>query len=300
MGGNERRRLTAARLRALRHGLTVAGLLFAGYLFVVVAPQAQTVGFDAFAYWHLDIENPYPQAAGALGAFTYTPVAARLFAPAALLPWPVFLWLWLAVLVATLVWLGWRQTLLVLAFPPVAVELYHGNIHLLMAAAIALGFRYPAAWAFILLTKVTPGIGLLWFAVRREWRPLGIALGATAALTAVSLVVDSRLWEMWLNGAILRVAQEGVGQPTLPIPLALRLPAAALLVAWGGLTDRRWTVPAAATLALPVLWFSGLAILAAIPALYRPELAPREPGRPLTEPAAPANAHGAAPTARPA
>ncbi len=281
MGGNERLRLTAARLRALRHGLTIAGLLFAGYLFVVVAPQAQTVGFDAFAYWHLDIENPYPQAAGALGAFTYTPVAAHLFGPASLLPWPAFLWLWLAVLVATLVWLGWRQTLLVLAFPPVAVELYHGNIHLLMAAAIALGFRYPAAWAFILLTKVTPGIGLLWFAVRREWRPLGIALGATAALTAVSLVVDSRLWEMWLNGAILRVAQEGVGQPTLPIPLALRLPAAALLVAWGGLTDRRWTVPAAATLALPVPWFSGLAILAALPALNRPELAPRTPGRKL-------------------
>lgn len=279
--GGFRAPATTARLRALRHGLTVAGLLFAGYLFVVVAPQARTVGFDAFAYWRLDIENPYSQAAGAFGAFTYTPVAARLLAPVSLLPWPVFLWLWLAVLVATVVWLGWRQTLLVLAFPPVAVELYHGNIHVLMAAAIALGFRYPAAWAFVLLTKVTPGIGLLWFAVRREWRPLGIALGATAALTAISLVVDARLWELWLNGAILRVAQEGVGQPTLPIPLALRLPAAAVLVAWGGLTDRRWTVPAAATLALPVPWFSGLAILAALPALNRPELAPRTPGRTL-------------------
>jgi len=158
------------------------------------------------------------------------------------------------------------------------ITLHEGQTPLIhaprLAAAIALGFRYPAAWAFILLTKVTPGIGLLWFAVRREWRPLGIALGATAGLTAVSLVVDGRLWEMWLNGAILRVAQEGVGQPTLPIPLTLRLPAAALLVAWGGLTDRRWTVPAAAAMALPVPWFSGLAILAALPALYRPELAP--------------------------
>ena len=279
--GGLRAPATTARLRALRHGLTVAGLLFAAYLFVIVAPQARTVGFDAFAYWRLDIDNPYSQAAGAFGAFTYTPVAARLFAPAALLPWATFLWIWLAALVATAVWLGWRQTLLVLAFPPVAVELYHGNIHLLMAAAIALGFRYPAAWAFILLTKVTPGIGLLWFAVRREWRPLGIALAATAAVTAVSLVVDGKLWELWLSGAILRVAQEGVGQPTLPIPLALRLPAAALLVVWGGLTDRRWTVPAAATLALPVPWFSGLAILACLPALNRPELAPKTPDRTL-------------------
>ena len=260
------------RARALRDGLAVAGLLFAGYLFVIVAPQAQTFGFDAFAYWSLDIEHPYTQSAGSFGAFTYTPVAARLFAAAAALPWLTFLWLWLAVQIATVAWLGWKSALLVLAFPPVAVEIYHGNIHLLMAAAIALGFRYPAAWAFVILTKVTPGIGLLWFAVRREWRALAIALGATAALVAVSLAFDLRLWQEWLSGAILRVANEGVGQPMLPLPLVLRLPAAAALVVWGALRDRRWTVPAAAALAVPVPWFSALAILAAIPALARPEL----------------------------
>ena len=274
--------MSRQRTRALRDGLAVAGLLFAAYLFAVVAPRAQTFGFDAFAYWSLDIEHPYTQGAGSFGAFTYTPVAARLFAPAGILPWHTFLWLWLAVQVATVVWLGWRSALLVLAFPPVAVEIYHGNIHLLMAAAIALGFRYPAAWAFVILTKVTPGIGLLWFAVRREWRSLGVALGTTAALVAVSLALDLRLWQEWLSGAILRVADEGVGQPTLPLPLAFRLPAAALLVAWGATRDKRWTVPAAAALALPVPWFSGLAILAAIPALDRPEL---RGGRPAAAPA---------------
>ena len=50
------------------------------------------------------------------------------------------------------------------------VELAGGNISLLLAVAIVVGFRWPAAWAFVLLTKVTPGIGLLWFVVRREWR----------------------------------------------------------------------------------------------------------------------------------
>lgn len=266
---------TRARRRALRDGLGVAGLLFAAYVFGIVAPQAKTVGFDAFAYWHLDIEHPYEAGAGVFGAFTYTPVVARLFAPFNLLSWPAFFTLWSALLVGTMIWLGWRRALLVLAFPPVAVELYHGNIHLLMAAAIALGFRYPAAWAFVLLTKATPGVGLVWFAVRREWRSLGIALAATAGIAAVSLAIDGRLWSEWLNGAILRVAAEGVGQPTLPLPLWLRLPAAAVLVAWGGMTDRRWTVPAAAALALPVPWFSGLAILAAIPALDRPGLRER-------------------------
>ena len=69
---------------------------------------------------------------------------------------------------------------------PVSQEILIGNIHLLLAAAIVLGFRWPGTWAFVLLTKVTPGVGLLWFAVRREWRSLGIALGATAAIVAVS------------------------------------------------------------------------------------------------------------------
>ena len=255
--------------RAIRDGLGLAGLLFAGYLFVVIAPESRTVGFDAFAYWQVGLDHPYTQAAGAFGAFTYTPVMARVLVALNGMAWVSFWWLWTALLVATVAWLGWRRALLVLAFPPVALELYHGNVHLLIAAAIALGFRYPAAWSFVLLTKVTPGVGLVWFAVRREWRALGIGLGVTAALVAVSLVLDLRLWREWLDGAILPVASESIDQPHLAIPLLLRLPAAIVLVAWGGLTDRRWTVPLAATLALPVLWLSGFAILAALPALGR-------------------------------
>ena len=70
--------------------------------------------------------------------------------------------------------------------PVHAMEVAGGNVSLLLAVAIVVGFRWPAAWALVLLTKITPGIGLLWFAVRREWRHLAIALGATAAIVAVS------------------------------------------------------------------------------------------------------------------
>ncbi|MES2211157.1 MAG: glycosyltransferase family 87 protein [Chloroflexota bacterium] len=257
------------RRRALRDGLAIGGLLFAAYLFVIVAPQAGTVGFDAFAYWSVNLEHPYRQVAGQLGAFPYTPIAARLFAPAALLPWPAFWWLWTALLIGTAIWLGWRRALLVLAFPPVALELYHGNIHLLLAAAVALGLRYPWTWAFVLVTKVTPGVGLVWFLVRREWRQLGMALGVTVALVATSLVIDGRLWREWIVEGLLPVTGGPVAQFFVGIPLLVRLPLAALLVAWGARTDRTWVLPAGAALALPVLWLSGLSILAAIPAIER-------------------------------
>lgn len=55
-----------------------------------------------------------------------------------------------------------------IAFPLVTEDVVRGNIHTLLAIATVLGFRHPAAWTAVLLTKVTPGVGLVWFAVRRE------------------------------------------------------------------------------------------------------------------------------------
>jgi Glycosyltransferase family 87 len=259
-------------LRACGDGAIVAGLLFAGYLFVVLAPSVATFGFDSFAYWSLHLADPYAKTAGALGAFTYSPVIARLFAPFGMLAFWQFLLLWDGLLIGTAVWLGLgsaRSVLAVFAFPAVAMELYHGNIHLLMGAAIWLGFRYPATWSFVLLTKVTPGVGLAWFVVRREWRSLAIALGVTSALVAVSIAIDGRLWVSWFGD--LQATAEGAPlfQFSLGIPLWVRVPAALALVGWGGITDRRWTVPVSATLALPVLWPSGFAILAALWPIWR-------------------------------
>lgn len=268
--------------RAIRDGLAIAGLLFGVYLFVVIAPREGTVGFDAYAYWRIDLSDPYAGAVGGLGSFVYSPVIARVFAPFSALSWNAFFVLWSGLLLGTAIWLGgwrdggWRRTgyLYVLAFPPVAVELYHGNVDLLIAAAIALGFRYPATWSFVVLTKVTPAIGLLWFAVRREWRPLAIALGTTAVIVVISLLIDADLWRRWLETDVLGGTGQSPDQAHLPIPLWLRLPAAAALVIWGARTNRRWTVAAASAIALPVLWFAGLAILTASFASGRPELVP--------------------------
>ena len=284
--------------RALRDGAILAGLLFTAYLFLIVAPQAQTVGFDALSYWIYSIDDPYRITHGTMGSFVYSPVAARLFQADSLLPFWQFVWLWTGVLLGTAIWLGGRKRWLwVLAFPPVALELYHGNVHLLIGAAIALGFRYPAAWSFVLLTKVTPGVGLLWFAVRREWRRLAIALGVTAALVAVSLVVDARLWQEWIDKELLVSLRTPPNQPQIAIPLLVRLPIAAAVVIWGARTNRKWTVPLAAALAMPVLWIAAFSVLAAVFAVDRPELAERPietkspKGKDLPEPkAAPAGA----------
>jgi glycosyl transferase family 87 len=283
--------LTPSRRRALRDGSILAGLLFLGYLFVVLAPRARTVGLDAYAYWSLDQSDVYGRAQGAVlgpGAFRYSPAVAQLVAPFGQLPWGTFLLLYESVLLGTIVWLGrrrWVPVLAILAFPPVAIELYYGNVHLLLAAAIVLGFRHPWAWAVVLLTKITPGIGLAWFAVRREWRELAVALGATLAVAAVSWVAAPGLWGEW----IATLAGNRVVETTnsIGVPLAVRVPAALALVAWGARTDRRWTVPVAATLALPVLWIHGLAMLAgAVPLLIRQartEIRGSVPARPALE-----------------
>jgi hypothetical protein len=254
--------------RVLFHGAVLVGLVFAAYLFLVAASAKNSMAFDVVSYWRLDLLDPYHGTVGDLGFFPYSPAWALLFAPFASLPWIVFATGWYALLMAALVFMGGRSTLVLLAFPPVAIELYHGNIHLILAAAIVIGMRYPVAWSVVLLGKLTPGIGLLWFVARREWRSLGIALGATAVIAAVTFVFLPNQWLTWLN-----ILVEGAGVPppwpALPIPIWLRLPVAAGIVWFGAKRDLRWTVPIAAALAVPALWPGAFAILAACLPLSR-------------------------------
>jgi hypothetical protein len=266
--------LSSTARRAAVHGLVIGGLAFLAYTFLVAAPRIGTVGFDAFAYWNVRAPDPYLMPVGSLGAFTYSPPVAMLFHLASGLEWWVFLWVWLAVLLATAIWLGGRRALLVLAFPPVVMELYHGNVNLLIAAAVVLGFRHPWTWSVVLLTKPTSGVGLLWFVARREWRNLAIALGFTAAVAGVSLIAAPHMWLDWVSYLASNVSGNP-GGAWVPIPLWIRLPAAAALVWWGARTDRVWTVPVAVTIALPVLWFAGFAVLAALVRLPAPQAEPR-------------------------
>lgn len=252
--------MTRSRERAIRDGLSIAGvILLVGLYWVVRDP-----GYDAYAYWRAARGDPYAVATG-LGAFHYSPVALAAVWPLGALPWPVAYGVVVALSGLALAWLGRSWTLAWLAFFPVASELYHGNIDLILAAAIVAGFRWPAAWAVVLHAKVTPGIGLLWFAVRREWRPLVIAGAATVVVALPIVVLRPDLWNAWL--AHLSATGPPAEALIVPVPLPARMAVAAVLVTWGARTDRRWTVLVAATIAQPILGIIGFSMLAALPRL---------------------------------
>ncbi len=257
-------------LFGVRTLLIIVALAFVWVVLAGLPSHPEWIGYDAHAYWGYPRAELYGEpgvSVAGVDLYRYSPAFVPLMTLFTLLPWPVFVACWIAVLFVVYVWLVGPWWLPLLAFAPFLIELRMANVHLLLAAAIVLGFRWPAAWSFVLLTKVTPGIGLLWFAVRREWRSLGIAVGVTAAIVAVSFVLAPGQWMDWWV-SLVRTSQD---DPPLAIhiPLLGRLVVAAILVVWGARTDRRWTVVVAATISLPTLWIHGFAMLAGVIALQR-------------------------------
>ena len=231
--------------------------------------QSTFIEVDAQAYHGFDLDTLYQGVQlGDQDAFLYSPVVAWLFAPLSALPYEVFYALLAAVNLAALVWLlGWELAAISLLAQPVSNEVGRGNIHLLLAVAIVAGFRYPAAWAWVLLTKVTPGIGLLWFAFRREWRQLAVAVGSTLAIVVVAFVLAPGIWMRWFE--MLASNAESTRPSVLVIPVLPRLAAAAALLAIGAWRDRPAIVPVAAMLALPAIWVNSLSMLVAVIPLWR-------------------------------
>ncbi|HWP64155.1 MAG TPA: glycosyltransferase 87 family protein [Candidatus Binatia bacterium] len=245
-------------------GFTAAAAL---WLFVVALARPVSGGWgtaqEALCYWLPSLTDPYAHSSWTEPiAYVYSPAFLQLLGPIRWLPWPAFVGVWTAILIAA-VWLLTGPRWFLLGLGLAAMEIGGGNISLLLAIAVVLGFRWPAAWAFVLLTKVTPGVGLLWFAVRGEWRHLGLALLATAVVVAASAVAMPGAWLEWIEVLVRNAGRSGTWA-AVPIPLALRLPGAVLLVVWGARTDRSWTVPVASLLALPALWYGSFAMLLAV------------------------------------
>ncbi len=259
----------AVRYRSpIRLGLSVIGAVALAW--ILVHPEGR--GTDAYSYWSFDPADPYRDAfsnVDAAVAFRYAPPVALALLPFQLVSFATFLWTWTALAIAALGWVCRGWTLATLALYPVLLEVSVGNIHILLAAAIVLGFRFPESWALVILTKVTTGVGICWFAFRAEWRLLARALAAVAVVAAVTYPFAPGWWADWI-----RMLQSNVGlsgSTSVAVPLALRFPVAVVIVAWGARTDRRWTVPVASFLALPTIWPQSFAMLVAlVPLAARP------------------------------
>lgn len=247
----------------MRAANAVGLLILAGYI-VYFATAGAHAG-DAHAYWAADLADPYTTAVNEEDAYLYAPAFLQAISPLQLLPWEAFWVAWTTLNVAVLGWtIGPVLAVLTLVpgpYSPVWVNLWYGNIGILMAAALVLVFRWPGAWSFLILTKVTPGIGLVWFAARREWRYLRNAALVTGAIVAVSFIMAPSAWLEWPGYLAANAAREDVFI-TLP-PLWMRLVAAAALAAVGGLYSQRWAVPLAVIVAQPVFWYTGLTMLIA-------------------------------------
>lgn len=218
---------------------------------------------DAHAYWVATLSDPYAVSAmGAADAYHYSPAFLWLIEPIRLLPWQAFHAAWEGIIILALVWLvGLELMPLILLSAFLQADWAWGNIMVLTGAAIVAGFRWPALWAFPLLTKVSPGIGLLWFAFRREWRMLALALGATGAIAALGiLIAPVQGWQWFI---FLAQATGGDAPNYAGPPLAARVLLAVPLLWWGARENRRWTVPAAALLASP-MWGLSFGLVAGI------------------------------------
>jgi hypothetical protein len=254
--------LQPIRLSDLQRVLSLMGVAALGA--VLLTPGQ---GYDFYAYWSISPSEPYGVRSD-FGAFRYAPPISFLFIPFGLLPFSIAYLAWVGLNVAAIWYVARGWALALVLFPPVLADIAFGNINTLFAVMVVAGWRHPEWWTFGLLTKVTPGIGLVWFLVRREWVALGRVATATLAIVILSVAVQGPgVWREWLE--MLTVRADSRSPWELYVPLMPRMALAGLLVAWGGLTDRRWVVPAAICLASPSLWLSSLflAPLVAVPFL---------------------------------
>jgi hypothetical protein len=231
---------------------TIAIGLGIGWAVVVLVTLTRTGNpVDAWCYYGADPAQPYRLD----GCFMYSPpVALVMDGVRALMPFEAFTFLLRSIEMLVLIVVAGPAIGLALFIPAVAIELNAANINLLIVGAVLIGFRYPWAWAFVALTKFTPGVGMLWFAVRREWRNFSLALGATVVIASASWLAAPDLWRGYLAGL--------GGSPDSSIWLIWwRLPVAALVVVWGARNDHRWALVVAVFLAMPRWYFLSPVIL---------------------------------------
>jgi hypothetical protein len=230
-------------------------------------PEGQIVMADGAAYYFLN-EPPYDWTDRPPGVaeYRYSPAFLWVTAPLRLLPWAAFVAVWFSAHIVALLYL---RVPWMLAFPGVVDDVVRGNINVFIALIVVLVVRHRATaalWSTILLTKVTPGVGVIWHAGRREWRQFVIALGVTGGIVVVGVVADPELWAQWVRS--LGAGIESYRTVDFVAPLPVRVVAGILVCALAALSGRAWLLPVGMLVALPGLWPSSFALLTSSVVLY--------------------------------
>lgn len=251
-------------MRGLRLRATALALGAALWLgFYVAVALSGGLGYDSHAYWLTRHGIHYASDPGQRDAYLYSPAFSDAIRPLTLLPWPVFALIWSSLATITYLWLvrnvepRWRIPLGALCLS----DIVYGNVWWLLALTLALGLRRPALWAIPILLKLTPAVGVIWFAVRREWRNLIIALTVAGAIAAASFCLAPGVWADWI--AMLAHGHPA-RFPDRPLPRATRILAGFALTAYAARRNRPRILPAALWLASPVFSLNGIAVCAAL------------------------------------
>lgn len=276
--------------------LIVLAAIGATFLFVA-ALYYWSIPADEHAYWLagqrlLAGEPLYDPTATSITpyAFWYPPIVAQVLAPlSAVVPSTVFSLGWIVLMLGCVWWLAGRNLLIALAmcaFPPVAVEFVSRNVHLIIAVLLVLGLRRWGGWFSVgAAIKLAPVLGIPYLALRGRLREAAVATLFGATLLAVSVALGPDLWRQFID--ILRARGPADASALLPVPYLARFVVGAVLTVVAARIEPRFGEPllvVAVTIALPTLWFTALATLAAVvpllrdpaptPGVARPALAP--------------------------
>lgn len=256
----------------------IVGLAAIGaVLLLVVALTRWANPSDEHAYWlaarHLvdglsiyDIALPV----GTPYAYWYPPPMAQALAP--LTPFLsdiAFTALWTVLLLGCLLFLANRRLLVALAmiaFLPVAVELWYRNVHLVLAVLIVLALRrHPLFWVPAAAIKITPVLGLLYLLAARRYREALLVGVIGSGVLVLSILLSPGAWGEFIQ--LVGAQGSSAGASLVPVPFPVRLVVAAVIVVVAGRVPGR---PGEALLVValvignPTLWVTAFSLLIAI------------------------------------
>jgi len=269
----------------LLHVLTDAGLVLGGALalaaLISIAQDNWGLGYDTPSYWlagrHILDGAPLYQADpySTLALYTYPPVFAQLFAPAALLPELLVGWLWRVTGVLCLRYLvgSWRATVVACAFIPVLTELSISNVTLQLAACLIFALRdkrgaYLLPWAAALKFGPVLIVPYLWVRKPETRRPLVVGTLVFLAVCLASILLAPHAWADYVDMLRFQNMTELSGSQVIHlipsgggIDFIVRFALAGVVALVAVYTRRDWLAYAAAAITCPVLAISRFAPL---------------------------------------